>query len=118
MDGIRTEGELDAYANDLADLPRFYNGMLRPTQEIEKMSFNINITGNTLGVIFNAVQDSLKQLKDTGTVDRSGRRDGLTDLLGLQDIRDGAAVRGHGFCHNHIDGGKPGVPSNITMSFL
>lgn len=86
VDGIRTEEELDAYANDLADLPRFYNGMLRPTQEIEKMGFKINITGNTLGVIFNAVKDSLTQLKDTGTVDRSGRRDGLTDLLGLPRI--------------------------------
>ena len=86
VDGIRTEEELDTYAKDLADLPRFYNGMLRPTQEIEKMGFKINITGNTLGVIFNAVQDSLKQLKDTGTVERSGQREGLTDMLGLPRI--------------------------------
>ena len=37
-------------------------------------------------MIFNAVQDSLKQLKDTGTVERSGQREGLTDMLGLPRI--------------------------------
>ena len=86
MDGIRTEGELDAYANDLADLPRFYNGMLRPTQEIEKMGFKINITGNTMGVVYNAVKASMTELKETGTVAQRGGRDGMLDMLGLPRI--------------------------------
>ena len=86
VDGIRTEEELDAYANDLADLPRFYNGMLRPTQEIEKMGFKINITGNTMGVVYNAVKASMTELKETGTVAQRGGRDGMLDMLGLPRI--------------------------------
>ena len=87
VDGIRTDEELVTYARELGDLPRFYNGGLRPTDEVEKMGFKINITGNTLGVIFNAVEDAMKELKETGTVHRNGQRDGLTDMLGAPENR-------------------------------
>jgi 2-methylisocitrate lyase-like PEP mutase family enzyme len=86
VDGIRTDEELVTYARELGDLPRFYNGGLRPTNEVEEMGFKINITGNTLGVIFNAVEDAMKELKETGRVHRNGQRDGLTDMLGLPRV--------------------------------
>ena len=86
VDGIRTDEELVTYARELGDVPRFYNGGLRPTNEVEEMGFKINITGNTLGVIFNAVEDAMKELKETGKVHRNGQRDGLTDMLGLPRV--------------------------------
>ncbi len=86
VDGIRTDEELETYAKELADLPRFYNGGLRSTQEVERLGFKINITGNTLGVIYDALKESLTSLKETGAVERNGQRNGLTDMLGLPRV--------------------------------
>ena len=86
VDGIRTMDDLSTYAKELANLPLFYNGMLASTQEVEKMGFKIKITGNTLGVVYNAVKASMTELKETGTVAQRGDRDGLLDMLGLPEI--------------------------------
>lgn len=89
VDGIRTQEDLETYARELRDIPKLYNGMLRPAKEIEKMGFKIMIAGATIGIVYRAVKDAFTQLKRKGTVDIPWMdviRDEVTGLLGLPQI--------------------------------
>ncbi len=88
VDGIKTQTDLQTYARELQDLPRLYNGMLRPTAEVAQMGFRVMITGGTIGVIFKALQEALQELKDTGSMspDRMASRDDITRILGLSHV--------------------------------
>ncbi|MFN3973810.1 MAG: oxaloacetate decarboxylase [Dehalococcoidia bacterium] len=89
VDGIRTQEDLETYARELPDIPKLYNGMLRPAKEVERMGFKVMIAGATIGVVYRAVMDAFTQLKRKGTVDipwMSVIRDEVTGLLGLPQI--------------------------------
>ncbi|GBD10617.1 2,3-dimethylmalate lyase [bacterium HR23] len=88
VDGIRTQEDLEVYARELRDIPKLYNGMLRPAKEIEALGFKIMIAGGTIGVIYKALKDAFTELKRKGTVSpsRMEGRDSITDLLGLPQI--------------------------------
>lgn len=89
VDGIRTQEDLETYARELRDIPKLYNGMLRPAKEIERMGFKIMIAGATIGIVYRAVKDAFTQLKRKGTVDIPWMdviRDEVTGLLGLPQI--------------------------------
>lgn len=88
VDGIKTVDDLQTYAKELRDIPKLYNGMLVPTQEVAKLGFQVMITGGTLGVVFKALQDSFRELKENGIVSASrlaGRND-ITGVLGLDHV--------------------------------
>ncbi len=88
VDGIKTVEDLEAYASDLGDVPRLYNGDLLPTQEVEAMGYKIMICGSTIWLVYKAVRDAFEELKATGKVDpnRYASRMEASELLGLNDI--------------------------------
>ncbi len=88
VDGIKTVEDLEAYASDLRDVPRLYNGDLLPTQEVEAMGYKIMICGSTIWLVYKAVRDAFEELKATGMVDpnRYASRMEASELLGLSEI--------------------------------
>ena len=88
VDGIKTVEDLRAYATDLKDIPRMYNGDLLPTQEVDKMGYKLMICGATIWKIYMAVKDSFEELKTTGQInlDHLETRWDYPKLLGLDDI--------------------------------
>ncbi|MCS7207592.1 MAG: isocitrate lyase/PEP mutase family protein [Dehalococcoidia bacterium] len=89
VDGIRTQEDLETYARALPDIPKLYNGMLRPVKEVERMGFKIMIAGATIGVIYRALKDAFTHLKRKGTVDTPWMdiiRTEVADVLGLPQI--------------------------------
>ena len=88
VDGIKTVEDLHAYATDLGDVPRLYNGDLLPTQEVNQLGYKIMICGSTIWLVYKAVKDAFEELKATGKVnpDRYGTRMEASDLLGLSRI--------------------------------
>jgi len=88
VDGIKTPDDLKTYATALKDVPKLYNGMLLPIPEVEKMGFQVMITGGTLGVLFRALKDAYEELKDKGIVSSSrlAGRDDITGVLGLSHV--------------------------------
>ena len=88
VDGIKTVDDLEAYAKDLKDLPRMYNGDLLPTSDVEKLGYKIMICGSTIWLVYKAVKDALEELKTTGKVNpsRYATRLDVANLLGLEAI--------------------------------
>lgn len=88
VDGIKTVEDLQTYATALKDVPKLYNGMLLPIPEVEKMGFQVMITGGTLGVLFKALKEAYQELKDKGIVSSSrlAGRDDITGVLGLAHV--------------------------------
>ena len=88
VDGIKTVEDLQAYAADLKDVPRMYNGDLLPTQEVDKMGYRLMICGATTWKVYLAVKDSFEELKTTGQInlDRWETRWDYPNLLGLEGI--------------------------------
>ena len=88
VDGIKTVDDLQAYAADLKDVPRMYNGDLLPTQEVDKMGYKLMICGATTWKVYLAVKDSFEELKTTGQInlDRWETRWDYPNLLGLEGI--------------------------------
>ena len=88
VDGISTVEDLNNYANDLRDLPRMYNGDLKPTQEVAAMGYKLMICGSTIWLVYKQVRDSFEELKQTGRVnpERYGTRWDVAGLLGLDDV--------------------------------
>lgn len=91
VDGIRTVEDLKIYAQELRDIPKLYNGMLIPTNEVAKLGYKIMITGGTMAVVFDAVLQAFKELKENGivsNVDHHASREEFSIMLGLQEIYD------------------------------
>ena len=88
VDGIKTVDDLHAYASDLKDFPRMYNGDLLPTQEVDRMGYKLMICGSTIWLVYKAVKDSFEELKATGKVnpERYASRWDVANLLGLENI--------------------------------
>ncbi len=88
VDGIKTVEDLQAYAADLKDVPRMYNGDLLPTQEVDRMGYKLMICGATTWKVYLAVKDSFEELKTTGQInlDRWETRWDYPNLLGLEGI--------------------------------
>ena len=88
VDGINTIEDIQAYAEDLKDVPRMYNGDLMSTQEVEKLGYNFMICGATIWLVYKSVKESFEELKATGKVDtaRYATRMDVANLLGLEDI--------------------------------
>ena len=88
VDGIKSVDDLHAYADDLKDLPRMYNGDLLPTQDVGELGYRLMICGSTIWMVYKAVRDAFEELKATGKVDpsRYATRLDVADLLGLQRI--------------------------------
>ena len=86
--GISTVEDLNNYANDLRDLPRMYNGDLKPTQEVAAMGYKLMICRSTIWLVYKQVRDSFEELKQTGRVnpERYGTRWDVAGLLGLDDV--------------------------------
>ena len=90
VDGIKSEEDLKAYAKDLPNLSRMYNGDLFSTQEVAALGYKLMICGGTIWLVYQQLRDSFEELKTTGKVDtaRYGSRLQVAELLGLQDIYD------------------------------
>ncbi len=88
VDGIKTEEDLQAYAKDLPNLHRMYNGDLFSTQEVAALGYKLMICGGTIWLIYQQLRDSFAELKATGKVDTSryGSRLEVANLLGLQEV--------------------------------
>ena len=88
VDGIKSEEDLQAYAKDLPNLHRMYNGDLFSTQEVAALGYKIMICGGTIWLIYQQLRDSFAELKATGKVDTSryGSRLEVANLLGLQEV--------------------------------
>jgi 2-methylisocitrate lyase-like PEP mutase family enzyme len=90
VDGIKSEEDLKAYAKDLPNLSRMYNGDLFSTQEVAALGYKLMICGGTIWLVYQQLRDSFEELKTTGKVDtaRYGSRLQVAELLGLQDVYD------------------------------
>jgi len=90
VDGIKSEEDLKAYAKDLPNLSRMYNGDLFSTQEVAALGYKLMICGGTIWLVYQQLRDSFEELKTTGKVDtaRYGSRLQVAELLGLQEIYD------------------------------
>lgn len=90
VDGIRTQDDLETYAQRLADIPRLYNGGLVPTHEAASMGFRLMITGGTLWAVYDAVHTLMQELRDEGTTSGNRARgdffEEVTGLLGLPQV--------------------------------
>ena len=88
VDGVKTVEDLHAYASDLGDLPRMYNGDLLATQEVAKLGYRFMICGSTIWLVYKAIKDSFEELKATGKVnpERYATRWDVAGLLGLDEI--------------------------------
>ena len=88
VDGIKTVDDLHAYATDLADLPRMYNGDLMSTEEVDELGYKLMICGSTIWLIYKAVKESFEELKSEGKVnpERYATRWDVAGLLGLEGI--------------------------------
>ena len=88
VDGIKTVEDMEAYATDLKDFPRMYNGDLLPTQDVGKLGFKLMICGSTIWLVYKAVKDSFEELKATGRVnpERYATRLDVANLLGFEGI--------------------------------
>ena len=88
VDGIKTLDDLHAYAADLPDLPRLYNGDLTTTQEVDSLGYKLMICGSTIWLVYKQVRDAFEELKQEGRVDpnRFGTRWDVAGLLGLDQI--------------------------------
>jgi len=88
VDGIKSEEDLQAYAKDLPNLSRMYNGDLFSTQEVAALGYKLMICGGTIWLIYQQLRDSFEELKATGKVDTSryGSRTEVADLMGLQEV--------------------------------
>ncbi len=86
VDGIQTLADLDQYVERLGDLPRLYNGQLLPVAEIEARGFKLMIQPATLGVIFTAVRDAMRELKETGKIGQPGGLHGFRELVALLGV--------------------------------
>ena len=88
VDGIKTLDDLRAYAADLPDLPRLYNGDLTTTQEVDSLGYKLMICGSTIWLVYKQVRDAFEELKQEGRVDpnRFGTRWDVAGLLGLDQI--------------------------------
>jgi 2-methylisocitrate lyase-like PEP mutase family enzyme len=88
VDGIKSEDDLQAYAKDLPDLARMYNGDLFTTQEVAALGYKLMICGGTIWLIYQQLRDSFAELKATGKVDTSryGSRLEVANLMGLQEV--------------------------------
>lgn len=96
VDGIRTREELDIYSRELAmqGIPCLYNGGLVPANEAEQMGFSIQIlAGLALGAVWSSANSAMKELQDTGVIDRTMDSYGplpdgvsVNDILGVPEI--------------------------------
>ena len=88
VDGIKTVEDLQAYATNLADLPRLYNGDLLPTHEVDALGYKLMICGATIWQVYKALKASFEEIRDTGqiNVDNFDTRWAYADLLGLDRI--------------------------------
>ena len=88
VDGIKSAEDLQAYAKDLSDFPRMYNGDLFSTQEVAELGYKLMICGGTIWLIYQQLKASYEELKTQGKVDTSryGTRWEVAELLGLQDV--------------------------------
>jgi len=88
VDGIKSQEDLQAYAKDLPNLHRMYNGDLFSTQEVAALGYKLMICGGTIWLIYQQLRDSFAELKATGKVDTSryGSRLEVANLLGLQEV--------------------------------
>ena len=88
VDGINTVEDLKAYATDLTEFPRLYNGDLLPTQDVEAMGYRVMICGSTIWLVYKAVRDAFSELRQSGKVDpaRYGTREDVANLLGLPGV--------------------------------
>ncbi|MFP6634499.1 MAG: isocitrate lyase/PEP mutase family protein [Dehalococcoidia bacterium] len=88
VDGIKSEEDLQAYAKDLPNLHRMYNGDLFSTQEVAALGYKLMICGGTIWLIYQQLRDSFAELKATGKVDTSryGSRLEVANMLGLQEV--------------------------------
>ena len=88
VDGIKSEEDLQAYAKDLPNLHRMYNGDLFSTQEVAALGYKLMICGGTIWLIYQQLRDSFAKLLATGKVDTSryGSRLEVANLLGLQEV--------------------------------
>ena len=88
VDGIKSAEDLQAYATDLPDFPRMYNGDLFSTQEVSALGYKLMICVGTIWLIYQQLRASYEELKTQGKVDTSryGTRWQVAELLGLQDV--------------------------------
>ncbi len=83
VDGIRTREDLENYARRLGDLPLLYNGQLMPVAELAPYGFKLTIYSGTLLAYYQAIRDTLSELKQTGAVRREGQGKAFDEVLRL-----------------------------------
>ena len=88
VDGIKSPEDIRSYAQDMAALPRMYNGDLMNTNEVAALGYRLMICGSTIWLIYQQVKESFEELKQTGAVDpsRYATRWDVAGLLGLDQI--------------------------------
>jgi 2-methylisocitrate lyase-like PEP mutase family enzyme len=94
VDGIRTREDLETYSERLAGrgIPCLYNGALVSVDEAARLGFRIQIlAGLALGAVYASAHESMRALKETGSVrsvrEQYGTPDdpGLNESLGLSE---------------------------------
>jgi 2-methylisocitrate lyase-like PEP mutase family enzyme len=82
VDGIRSRDDLETYASRLADLPRLYNGAV-PVADVEKLGFRLMIHAATLLALYDGMRRALRELRETGQIERAADPSLFVELLQL-----------------------------------
>ena len=88
VDGIMTVGDLDTYAQRLADLPLLYNGQLLTVPEVAQRGFRILIHPAPLAIVYKALRDALAELKATGSVAGANDPAAFGELIRLLGVAE------------------------------
>ena len=92
VDGIDSIEQLESYRRRLNDVPRLYNGDLRPAAEIAGLGFQVMIHRGPMFHAFRALREAYRGLRTEGTLDpavfgdTAELRMEIADTLGLPQI--------------------------------
>ena len=94
VDGIRTQGDLETFAERLGDLPRMYNGEIHPA-EVARFGFKVHIHRGPVFSLYPIIKEMMVELKETGTISALERfgsggelRMSIANALGLAGITE------------------------------
>ena len=92
VDGIRTVDDIKQYASKLGDLPLLYNGGLLPVKELAAYGFKVTIHTSSLMASYVHFRDSMRELKETGSIKIPGEGGVFGELIKLMGVPEVEAL--------------------------
>jgi len=92
VDGIRTVEDIKQYSSKLSALPLLYNGGLLPVKDLAAYGFKVTIHTGTLMAAYVHCRDAMRELKETGSLDRPITGSLFHELIELLGVPEAEAL--------------------------